>query len=101
VIPVNVLSKTYRNIQLHKPGKYDVVFTYNNGMKTTATWEVRPVPGKGKAKNAIIFIGESGTSALADRTGDGMAGSMISAARLLAHKTVNGKYKTKMKMDEA
>jgi len=30
-----------------------------------------------------------------------MAGSMISAARLLAHKTINGKYQTSMKMDEA
>lgn len=33
--------------------------------------------------------------------GDGMATSMISAARLLAHKTINGKYQSKMKMDEA
>jgi hypothetical protein len=30
-----------------------------------------------------------------------MATSMISAARLLAHKTINGKYQTKMKLDEA
>jgi len=30
-----------------------------------------------------------------------MATSMISAARLLAHKTINGKYQTKLKMDEA
>lgn len=30
-----------------------------------------------------------------------MATSMIAAARLLAHKTINGKYQTKMKMDEA
>jgi len=88
VTPVNVLSKTYRNVQLHQPGKYDVVFTYNNGMTTTACWEVRATTVK-KAKNAIIFIG------------DGMATSMISAARLLAHKTINGKYQTKLKMDEA
>ncbi len=27
--------------------------------------------------------------------GDGMATSMISAARLLAHKTINGKYQSK------
>lgn len=88
VTPVNVLSKTYRNIQLHQPGKYDVVFTYNNGMQTTACWEVRATSVK-KAKNAIVFIG------------DGMATSMISAARLLAHKTINGRYQTKLKMDEA
>jgi hypothetical protein len=30
-----------------------------------------------------------------------VASSMISAARLLAHKTINGKYQTKMMMDEA
>lgn len=56
-MPVNVLSKTYRNVQLHNAGAYSVVFTYNNGMTTTATWQVRPVTPK-KAKNAIVFIGE-------------------------------------------
>lgn len=33
--------------------------------------------------------------------GDGMATSMISAARLLAHKMVNGKYQTHMALDQA
>ena len=85
---VNVLSKSYRNLQLHNPGKYDLVFTYNDGQTTTATWEVLATTER-KAKNVILFIG------------DGMASSMVSAARLLAHKTVNGKYQTKLKMDEA
>lgn len=65
------------------------MFTYNNGMQTTATWTVLPLPKKPKAKNIIFFLG------------DGMAGSMVSAARLLAHKTINGKYQTMLKMDEA
>ena len=66
---------------------------------------------KPKAKNAIVFIGKfSPKPDTADRAvgtvtdifvGDGMATSMIAAARLLAHKTVNGKYQTKMKMEEA
>lgn len=30
-----------------------------------------------------------------------MATSMISAARLLSHKTINGKYQSRMKLDDA
>ncbi|ODO10012.1 hypothetical protein I350_02237 [Cryptococcus amylolentus CBS 6273] len=89
VTPVNVLSKSYRNIQLHNPGQYDVEFCYNNGMITKASWEVLPLAQEKKAKNVIFFVG------------DGMAGSMLSAARLLGHKTINGKYQTKLKLDEA
>ncbi|WOO83046.1 Alkaline phosphatase 4 [Vanrija pseudolonga] len=86
--PVNVLSKSFRNVQLHKPGQYKAVLSYNNGQKTEANWEVLEFC-EAKAKNVIFFVG------------DGMATSMISAARLLAHKTVNGKYKSKLKLDEA
>lgn len=57
--PVNVLAKSYRNVQLHNPGKYSVVFTYNNGMTTKATWEVLPLADCKKAKNLILFIGQS------------------------------------------
>lgn len=63
--------------------------TYNGGQQTRVIWEVLPVPKCQKAKNLIYFVG------------DGMATSMISAARLLAHKTINGKYQTRLKMDEA
>ncbi|WWC92424.1 uncharacterized protein L201_007381 [Kwoniella dendrophila CBS 6074] len=87
--PVNVLAKSYRNLQLHNPGTYDVVLTYNNGDTTKATWTVAPVADCKKAKNVIFFVG------------DGMAGSMLSAARLLGHKTINGKYQSKLKLDEA
>ncbi|WVQ86106.1 hypothetical protein IAT38_008274 [Cryptococcus sp. DSM 104549] len=88
-IPVAVLAKSYRNLQLHSPGTYDLEFTYNDGSVTKATWTVAELAEKKKAKNVIFFVG------------DGMAGSMLSAARLLGHKTVNGKYQTKLKLDEA
>lgn len=58
-------------------------------MTTEAKWVVKPLAEKACAKNIIFFVG------------DGMATSMISAARLLAHKTVNGKYQTSLKLDEA
>ncbi|WVQ95315.1 hypothetical protein IAU59_002410 [Kwoniella sp. CBS 9459] len=87
--PVNVLAKSYRNLQLHNPGTYEVELTYNGGQTTKATWVVEPLADCKKAKNVIFFVG------------DGMAGSMLSAARLLGHKTINGKYQTKLKLDEA
>ena len=41
-----------------------------------------------KAKNIILFIG------------DGMTTNMITAARLIAHKSINGRYQSKMQMDK-
>lgn len=32
--------------------------------------------------------------------GDGMTTNMITAARLIGHKSINGKYQTKMQMDK-
>ena len=84
---VNVASKAYRRVVLYEPGTYEVVLTYYNGTKTTAEWLVRPLAEVKRAKNVILFIG------------DGMTTNMITAARLLAHKSVNGRYKTKMMMD--
>ncbi|KAG6044554.1 hypothetical protein E4U17_000511 [Claviceps sp. LM77 group G4] len=85
---VNVASKAYRKISLDEPGKYTVTLEYYNGEKTTAHWVVRPVVKERKAKNVIFFIG------------DGMTTNMITAARLLGHKSINGKYQTRMQMDE-
>lgn len=88
--PVNVVAKSYRNVQLHNPGRYKVKLTFNGGETQEATWEVRPIPDDcKKAKNLIFFVG------------DGMATSMISAARLLGHKMLNGRYQTKMTLDQA
>lgn len=91
-------------MQLHNPGHYTLTFTYNDGQTTVAHWDVLPLAEKPKAKNAIVFIGQSSYAVAyitLTTTGDGMATSMISAARLLAHKSINGKYQSKMKMDEA
>ncbi|KAI5461149.1 alkaline-phosphatase-like protein [Mariannaea sp. PMI_226] len=84
---VNVASKAYRKLAITEPGQYTVKLKYYNE-ETTATWIVRDVQPKRKAKNVIFFIG------------DGMTTNMITAARLLGHKSINGKYMTRMKLDE-
>lgn len=85
---VNVASKAYRKVALYEPGEYIATLTYNNGTTTTAEWLVRDIESVRKTKNIVLFIG------------DGMTTNMITAARLIAHKTVNGKYQTKMQMDK-
>jgi hypothetical protein len=35
-----------------------------------------------------------------DFSGDGMTTNMITAARLIGHKSINGKYQSKMMMDQ-
>ncbi|KAH7103611.1 putative alkaline phosphatase [Auriculariales sp. MPI-PUGE-AT-0066] len=88
---VNVASKIYRQVALYTPGTYTVTLTYYGKQTTVATWFVRkPVtdPKHHKAKNVLFFIG------------DGMTISMQTAARLLAHKTINGKYQSLLQMDQ-
>ncbi|KXX75706.1 Alkaline phosphatase H [Madurella mycetomatis] len=85
---VNVASKAYRRVALYEPGDYTVTLNYYSGETTTAKWTVRPLATKKRAKNVIFFIG------------DGMTTNMITAARLLAHKTVNGRYQTLLAMDD-
>lgn len=85
---VNVTAKAYRRVALYEPGEYEATLSYYGKEKTVAQWLVRDIPNKRRAKNLILFIG------------DGMTTAMISAARLLAHRTVNGKYMTKMELDK-
>jgi alkaline phosphatase len=85
---VRVASKAYRRVALYEPGEYVATLNYYNGTKTVANWVVRPLSTQKKAKNVILFIG------------DGMTTNMITAARLIAHKSINGKYQTKMQMDQ-
>jgi len=85
---VNVASRVYRNLALYEPGTYTVTLQYYGKETTTAKWTVRDLSSKRKAKNVIFFIG------------DGMTTNMITAARLLGHKTINGKYQSIMKLDE-
>lgn len=54
---VNVASKIYRRVALYEPGTYTVTLSYYSGKTTTATWFVRPLATKKKAKNVIFFIG--------------------------------------------
>ncbi|GAA5888058.1 hypothetical protein JCM6882_000266 [Rhodosporidiobolus microsporus] len=86
---VNVLARQYPHLTLFNPGKYELLLKYNGEMSTYAEWEVKPLAEKRDAKNVILFIG------------DGMAPSMVSAARMLGHKSVNGKYQSQLRFDSA
>ncbi|KAJ0117172.1 hypothetical protein J7T55_003589 [Diaporthe amygdali] len=85
---VNVASKIYRRIALYEPGEYTVTLNYYDGEQTEAKWLVRPLAEEKRAKNVIFFIG------------DGMTTNMITAARLLGHKSINGRYQTTMQLDK-
>ncbi|KAI1414478.1 alkaline phosphatase-like protein [Hypoxylon sp. FL1857] len=85
---VNVASKIYRKLAIYEPGNYVVTLSYYGDQTTTANWVVRPLATEKKAKNVILFIG------------DGMTTNMITAARLLGHKSINGKYQSLLQMDQ-
>jgi Alkaline phosphatase len=85
---VRVTSKAYRRVALYEPGDYVATLTYYNGSTTVANWLVRPLATQKKAKNVILFIG------------DGMTTNMITAARLIGHKSINGRYQSKMELDK-
>lgn len=84
---VNVAAKAYRRVALFEPGEYEAVLSYN-GTNTTAYWTVRDLSEVRKTKNVLLFIG------------DGMTTNMITAARLIGHKSKNGRYLSKMAMDQ-
>jgi alkaline phosphatase len=86
---VRVTSKAYRRVALYEPGEYVATLTYYNRTETVANWVVRPLQQQKKAKDVILFIG------------DGMTTNMITAAGLITHKSINGKYQTKMQMDQS
>ncbi|PVI06567.1 alkaline phosphatase-like protein [Periconia macrospinosa] len=85
---VDVRAKAYRRLALYEPGEYTATLNYNNGSSTKATWLVRDLAEERKTKNVVLFIG------------DGMTTNMITAARLIGHKSINGKYQSKMQMDK-
>ncbi|USW50029.1 Putative alkaline phosphatase, alkaline-phosphatase-like, core domain superfamily [Septoria linicola] len=85
---VNVASKAWRRVALYEPGEYTAVLTYNNGTNTTANWLVRDIEQVRKTKNILLFIG------------DGMTTNMVTAARLIGHKTVNGRYQSTLALDK-
>ncbi|GAA5841568.1 hypothetical protein JCM11251_001264, partial [Rhodosporidiobolus azoricus] len=79
------------HVTLFNPGKYELILKYGTSgeLQTYAEWEVLPLAEKRDAKNVILFIG------------DGMAPSMVSAARMLGHKSINGKYQSQLRFDSA
>ncbi|KAI0532457.1 alkaline phosphatase [Xylaria digitata] len=85
---VNVAAKAYRRLAIYEPGTYIVELSYYGGKKTRAEWVVRPLATKKRAKNVILFIG------------DGMTTNMITAARLIGHKSINGKYQSLLQLDK-
>ncbi|KAJ3567405.1 hypothetical protein NP233_g6386 [Leucocoprinus birnbaumii] len=85
---VNVASKVFRGVQISKPGQYSAILTFNGKSQTVARWTVRTSSKKRTAKNVLFFIG------------DGMTQSMITAARLIGHKSINGRYQTLMQLDQ-
>ena len=84
---VNVASKAYRRVALYEPGEYEACLHYN-GTNTTAYWLVRDMSEVRRTKNVLLFIG------------DGMTTNMITAARLIAHKQINGRYQSTMALDK-
>ncbi|GAA6024640.1 hypothetical protein JCM11491_002887 [Sporobolomyces phaffii] len=86
---VNVVSQDWRHVALYDPGDYYVTLKYNGGMETKAHWTVAPIPEKRRAKNVILFVS------------DGGAPSMFTAARMIGHKTINGKYQSGLTVDSA
>lgn len=85
---VKVAGKAYRRVALYDPGEYTATLSYNGGEKTVAEWLVRDIPNTRSAKNVLLFIG------------DGMTTNMITAARLIGHQSVNGKYQSTLQMDK-
>jgi alkaline phosphatase len=75
-------------VALYEPGEYEATLKYYGNQTTVANWVVRDLAEVRKTKNVVLFIG------------DGMTTNMITAARLIAHKSINGKYQTKMAMDK-
>lgn len=61
---VQVAAKAYRKVALYEPGEYVATLTYYNGTKTEATWLVRDLEQKRKAKNVVLFIGDGMTTAM-------------------------------------
>jgi alkaline phosphatase len=74
-------------VALYEPGEYEAVLSYN-GTTETAYWDVKDMSEVRKTKNVLFYIG------------DGMTTNMITAARLIAHESKNGRYLSKMAMDK-
>jgi alkaline phosphatase len=59
---VLVAAKAFRRVYLSEPGEYTATLTYYDGSKTEASWFVRDIERKRRAKNAILFVGDGMTT---------------------------------------
>ncbi len=96
---------TELQLSLANPGQYKAILNYYNNRQTVATWFVRETPKKPVAKNVLFFIGDGGCLQFKRYSSClylliGMTQSMITAARLIAHKSINGVYQSLMQMDQ-
>ncbi|KAJ1558644.1 hypothetical protein HK096_008354 [Nowakowskiella sp. JEL0078] len=76
---VNASRYALRGVYFNTTGTYNIVVVVGS-QNLNATWVVRGYAGDKKVKNLVLFIG------------DGMAPSMISAARYLSRPTAFGKF---------
>lgn len=107
---VNVASRAYRKLALNCPGRYTVTLHYYGDRKTTAQWVVRPLARAPRAKNVILFIGDGMTTNMVwPPSAPSLALALtrrpppplqITAARLLGHRSVNGRYMSRLMMDD-
>eukprot|EP00842_Homolaphlyctis_polyrhiza_P002015 jgi/Hompol1/2814/HPOL_006209-RA len=78
IVPFSAARQALRSIQITTPGTYNVVVS-SGDQTAQATWTVREVSAR-TVKNLVLFIG------------DGMAPSMIAAARYISKPTKFGKF---------
>ncbi|KAF7598291.1 MAG: alkaline phosphatase [Candidatus Dactylopiibacterium carminicum] len=76
-----------RDVSLNKAGQYVVEATDGSNTQKV-TWNVYATPAKARAKNVILFIG------------DGFSIGHRTAARILSKGIEDGKYKSKLAMDD-
>jgi alkaline phosphatase len=90
-------------------GDYTAKLKYYKGQETIARWTVRKPAKKRKARNVILFIGDGMTQPMVGVSlqfilriflSDNDYFSQITAARLIAHKSINGKYQSLMQLDK-
>ncbi|KNC99828.1 uncharacterized protein SPPG_05202 [Spizellomyces punctatus DAOM BR117] len=80
---VGVSRIALRSVKIDKAGEYKVSVQVDGGKeKVEAVWKVRSFGAKRWVKNLVLFIG------------DGMAPTMISAARYISKQTTFGKFGT-------
>ncbi|KXN84738.1 hypothetical protein AN958_12165 [Leucoagaricus sp. SymC.cos] len=107
---VNVASRIYRAVfslvrafthDFTQPEEYTAVLTRNSKNQTVANWVIREASTHRKAKNAILFIGDM--ACMRKKLpffSLGTTQTMTTAAHLIGHKSINGRYQSLMQLDQ-